>query len=116
MLLVFLVAYTFGCVQVLRLSNQALIRAGVAASALAIAGNVAGILLGAVTRALVAVPILALGILAAVYAFKAVDELPRDSEEEQRAKKAGLALAGLALAEATLILLATFVWIFTNTH
>ncbi len=106
-----LVIYSVACLYVLRLSRAALVRAGSAAAAVTVVANVLGIIFGGLVRALAAPPLLLFASLAAARAFKLADDVQRDTDEEARASRAGMALVGLAMGEAFVVLVAAFVWL-----
>lgn len=86
-----------------------MLRAGVMA-------GVAGIIANAVSvfrlelRPVLALPVMVIAAFAATRAFKLVDDLPRDTDEERHASRAGMALVGFAVAEGLIMLVAAFVW------
>ena len=83
---------------------------GVITGCVAIIANIGAFGLGAPLRATVA-PVLAIvAAFAAARAFAAADDGPRDDERERRSNQAGQGLVAVALAEATIALVAGFVW------
>jgi hypothetical protein len=105
-----LILYSFGCVQVFRLSRRAMVRPGEVAGASAILANAVGLAVGGPARAALTLPVLVLASWAAARAFKVVDDLPRDTDEERHASRAGMALVGLAVAETLVLLVFALVW------
>jgi hypothetical protein len=111
MLGLLLVIYSLACLYVVRLSHAALVRAGSAAAGVTALANVAGFIFGGLVRALAALPLLLFASLAAARAFKMADDVQRDTDEEAKASRAGMALVGLAMAEGFVVLIAAFVWL-----
>jgi hypothetical protein len=109
MIFVLLFAYTLGCVQVLLMSLRGTVRFGVVAAALAIVANVPAVVFGMSLRAFLSVPIALVSGVAAMRALKFADELPRDTDAERTASRAGMALVGLAVCEILIVLVAAFV-------
>ncbi|HVJ18063.1 MAG TPA: hypothetical protein VM686_21735 [Polyangiaceae bacterium] len=105
-----LILYSFACVQVIRLSMRAMVRPGEVAGVVGIVANVVGLAVGGWTRGAVAIPVLVLAGWAAARAFRLVDDLPRDTDEERNASRAGMALVGMAVAEALIGLVVGLVW------
>ena len=112
---VVLVFYTFGCVQVLLFSSKAMVRPGEVAAMLAITANLGAVFLGGTARAIAALPVLVLGSVAASRAFKLADDLRPDTDEERAASRAAMALVGLAIGEAIIIVVAAFMWTLAST-
>lgn len=114
MLLLVLALYTVACVYVMRLSTRSLVRAGTFAGAAAVVANVVGAILGGSVRAVVALPVLVLGSLAASRAFNVADDLQRDTDEERNASRTGMALVALAISEGLIVLVFAFVWLIAR--
>jgi hypothetical protein len=106
-----LVIYSVACLHVARLSHAALVRSGSAAAGITILANIGGIIFGGPVRAIAALPLLLFASLAAARAFKLSDDVQRDTDEEAKASRAGMALVGVAMGEAFVVLIAAFVWL-----
>ena len=114
MIVVLLALYTLGCAHVLRLSNRAGVGFGATAAIVAIAANVIGLFAGSTVRAFAALPLLVLGGVAAARAFRAAENQRHDSDEERHVSRAGMALVGLAIGEASIVVLVGFVWLLVE--
>jgi hypothetical protein len=108
--IVFLIGYTAGLLAVLRFCKQAGVKTGAAAGGVAILANVAGLALGAATRAWLAPAVAILAAIAASKAFTAADDGPRDDELERWCNQAGQSLVAVATAEAMMLLVGGVVW------
>jgi hypothetical protein len=104
-----LLLYSAACVYVFRLARAAMVRVGIAAATAGLIANAWSMIRGSV-RPVLAIPVLILACIAAAQAFKIAEGLPRDTDEERRASQAGMALAGLSVAEGLIILVGGFLW------